>query len=200
MRLLVATQNQGKVAEYRRRLKDLEVELLEPTFDVAFPAPEETGASFEDNARLKAEAYMKHFGMPAISDDSGLEIDVLGGFPGVRSARHAGPGASWDDLIEAVLRRLRPHRQPWKARFVCVAAVAAPGRATVLTRAELRGRIVDQPRGDCGFGYDPIFYVRSLRRTVGELSPQEKDSISHRAMALRALADRGALDLAEGPA
>jgi len=185
--LLVATGNAGKLREFRRLLDGLEI--LSPADLSLALEVEETGATFEANARLKAEAYAAASGLPALADDSGLEVDALDGAPGVHSARYGGPGLDDGQRLELLLQRLAGQRQPAErtARFRCVlVAVTTDGRHC---RAEgvCEGRIASAPMGSGGFGYDPIFYLPHLGRTMAELPAPEKDRISHRGRALRAV-------------
>jgi XTP/dITP diphosphohydrolase len=186
--ILVATRNPGKLREYAHLLADLPVEWL--TLDQAGITleVEETGDSFLVNARLKATAYARASGLLSLADDSGLEVDALGGAPGVNSARYAGPGASDRERYELLLSKLKgvPRAQRL-ARFVCVVAIATPHGVIHTTRGEVRGRIIDQPRGEHGFGYDPVFWLEERGCTMAELPPDEKNQISHRARALRAM-------------
>jgi XTP/dITP diphosphohydrolase len=188
-RLVLASRNEGKLAELRR--------ILGPGYElVGLPesAPEvaETGATFEENALLKAHAAVAETGVMAVADDSGLTVDALNGMPGVLSARWSGLPAddpTRDDanlqLVLAQLREIPAERRG--AAFVCAAAVAFPdGREQVL-RGEVRGRLLTAPRGSGGFGYDPIFVPDGESRTTAEMSPAEKDAISHRGRAFRAL-------------
>ncbi|MCZ3389758.1 MAG: RdgB/HAM1 family non-canonical purine NTP pyrophosphatase [Actinomycetia bacterium] len=191
MRVVLATRNAHKVVEVRRILAEagLAVDLVGMD---AFPdAPEvaETGLTFEENALLKARAIAQATGLPAIADDSGLAVDVLGGMPGIFSARWA--GGHGDDIanLQLVLAQLSDvadgHRG---AAFVCAAAIARQGGDEHVVRGELRGRLTREPRGTNGFGYDPIFCPDGERRTTAEMEPREKDAISHRGVAFRALA------------
>jgi XTP/dITP diphosphohydrolase len=189
IRLVLASRNPGKLAELRR--------MLGPAYElVALPesAPEvaETGVTFEDNALLKAHAAAAETGVAAVADDSGLTVDVLNGMPGVLSARWSGlPGSdpSRDaanlQLVLAQLREIPPERRG--AAFVCAAAVAFPDGRSHVVRGEVRGTLLDAPRGTGGFGYDPIFVPEGGTRTTAELDPAEKDAISHRGRAFRAL-------------
>jgi XTP/dITP diphosphohydrolase len=191
-RLLLATRNEGKVAELRRilagdpRLADVE---LISAAEVAVPDTPETGETFAANAALKARAAAHATGLVAVADDSGLTVDALGGDPGVRSARYA--GAHGDDAanLALVLQRMTGVADR-AARFVCAAAVAAPGGGEPrVVHGEVRGELIDAPRGDGGFGYDPIFVPHGETRTTAEMAPAEKDAISHRGAAFRALCD-----------
>lgn len=189
-KLLIATNNPGKVREYEEMLQDL------PGIEITFPAQEgldleveESGGTFEENARLKAAAYCLVSGLPTLADDSGLEVDALDGAPGVRSARYAGPGASDADRYRKLLAELagRPAGRR-SARFRCVVALALP-RGTVHTaEGTCEGQIGLAPRGEFGFGYDPIFIVAGQGgRTMAELEPEVKNRISHRARAIQAM-------------
>ncbi|HLH71169.1 MAG TPA: non-canonical purine NTP pyrophosphatase [Candidatus Dormibacteraeota bacterium] len=177
-RLAIASANPGKVAEYRRLLGDLEVEL-----EGVEPRVVEDGASYEANAALKAETVARVTGMPALGDDSGLEIEPLGGFPGLHSARLAPTQAERNRIV---LERLSGHPKPWRARFVCALALAVPGRPTRVFTGSCEGEIVT-PRPGRGFGYDPLFLVPEVGKTFSEMSPEEKDRWSHRGAATRAL-------------
>ncbi|HZJ54683.1 MAG TPA: RdgB/HAM1 family non-canonical purine NTP pyrophosphatase [Myxococcaceae bacterium] len=185
MRLLVATLNPGKLREVRARVQGLEAISLD---DVPpMPEVEETEDTLEGNARLKALAAARATGLWTVADDSGLFVDALGGAPGVRSARY-GPGTD-ADRIQTLLRAMdRLPDAPRGAAFRCVLALASPQGEVRLARGECRGTILHAPRGDGGFGYDPVFLVAELGRTMAELSLDEKGRISHRARALDALA------------
>jgi XTP/dITP diphosphohydrolase len=192
-RVVVATANPHKLAEIHAILAAAGVELdLVPMTALGVPSPVEDGETFEDNALLKARACATATGLLAIADDSGIEVDALDGDPGVYSARYA--GADGDDdannakLLAAVAGVPAERRT---ARFVCVAAAVTPDGTEVSVRGEMPGRVVDELRGDEGFGYDPLFVADATGdgRTNGELSPVEKDAISHRGAAFRALAD-----------
>jgi len=193
-RVVVATGNAKKLAEIRAILAtaDLDVELVSMR-DLDVAEPVEDGDTFEANALIKARACVEATGLPAIADDSGLEVDALGGEPGVWSARYAGEPA--DDArnnakLIAALADVAERRRT--ARFVCAAAVVAPDGREVVVRGTMEGRIVDEPEGEHGFGYDPHFVsdVIGDGRTNAELAPEEKDAISHRGAAFRQLAPR----------
>ncbi len=197
MKLLIATNNPGKVREYQDILRDLFPGVALLTLDQAGITHdvEETGKTFEANARLKAAAYAQLSGLPVIADDSGLVVDALGGFPGVRSARWAGPTDA--DRNRRLLARLEA--VPWEqrgARFVCVAVCRLPDAREVVGRGEVRGVIGYEPRGAHGFGYDPLFVLPELGRTLAELPGDEKNQLSHRGRAARALAPQVARLLA----
>ena len=184
-RLVIASGNQGKLREYRDLLADAGVELV--AFDTEV---DEVGETYRDNARIKAGAALDRSGMPALGDDSGVEVEALGGFPGIRSARL---GPTQKDRTAALLARLEGVPRPWHARFVCVIALAVPGREVEYFEGECRGELVPEWRGEAGFGYDPIFLVPGTGKTFGEMPPEEKSLYSHRAAAARALVDSGAL-------
>lgn len=193
-RIVLASSNQGKARELLRlfALPTLEIvtlrQVLPPSFEV-----EETGTTFEENAWLKAEAVCAATGLPSLADDSGLEVDALGGRPGVWSARYAGEKARDEDNNRRLLKDLEQTAQERRtARFVCVLVFAVPGNGTPQrvgsARGTVEGSILRAPRGTGGFGYDPLFEaVDRPGRTTAELSPEEKDAISHRGRAARAL-------------
>ncbi len=186
--LLVATHNPGKVREYARLLRDLPVRLTfldEVGITEAVP---ETGATFEENAVLKARAYARRTGLLTLADDSGLEVDALGGAPGVHSARYAGPNATDMDRIRKLLDALAGvPLERRTARFRCVIAVATPEGEVITAEGTVEGYIAEAPRGSHGFGYDPIFYLPERDRTMAELPPEEKNRLSHRARAAEAI-------------
>jgi XTP/dITP diphosphohydrolase len=185
-RLVVATGNTGKLREYRELLAGAGVEL------VAFDSEvDEVGETYAENARLKAEAGAARSALPALGDDSGVEVEALDGFPGTRSARL---GPTQEDRTAELLRRLDGKPRPWAARFVCVLALADPGHPTQYFEGECRGEIVPEWRGEAGFGYDPVFLVPGTGKTFGEMRPEEKRLYSHRARAVRALLESGALE------
>jgi XTP/dITP diphosphohydrolase len=147
------------------------------------PDVEESGDSFEENALLKARALTASSGCWALADDSGLEVDALGGAPGIRSARFAGDNASDGDNVTRLLDLLRAVPPPRRSRFRCVLALAGPDGQSLTADGTLEGEIARQPQGDGGFGYDPVFFLSHLNRTVAELGLEEKQKISHRARA-----------------
>ncbi|MGH7789718.1 MAG: RdgB/HAM1 family non-canonical purine NTP pyrophosphatase [Candidatus Binatia bacterium] len=192
--LLIATGNAGKRREYDALLGDLGLRLGSLADYPAAPAVAESGETYLANARLKAVSLAAFARLPALADDSGLEVDALGGAPGVHSARYAalamGRSGSADDQTNCrfLLGRLRGRPQPpYTARFRCVIVVAHPDGRELVADGACEGRIVETPRGDGGFGYDPIFFYPPLARTFAELSAAEKDRISHRALAVAAL-------------
>lgn len=189
-RLVLASRNQGKVAELRRILAAdpalVGVRLLDAD-ELGLPDVEETGATFVDNALLKARCGAAASGVACIADDSGLEVAALGGGPGVRSARYAGTHGDDDANLALVLARLRGVTDR-AARFVCVAALVAPDGREWTAQGTVDGTLTVAPRGSNGFGYDPIFQPAGERQTTAEMNATAKDAISHRSRALRAIA------------
>lgn len=186
-RLVVASHNAGKVREIGALLAPLGVEAISAG-TLGLPEPEETESTFAGNARLKAEAAAGASGLPALSDDSGLEVFALGGDPGVYSARWAGPGKDFGAAMERVWRELNGKgATDLSARFVCALALARPGEKTQVFEGEARGVIVWPPRGEKGFGYDPIFLADGQTRTFGEMTHEEKLPLTHRARAFELL-------------
>ncbi|AVP68237.1 RdgB/HAM1 family non-canonical purine NTP pyrophosphatase [Rhodococcus hoagii] len=190
-KILVASRNAKKLGELRRVLAAAGIEGLEVIgLDEVpeFPETPETGATFEANAIVKAVDGAAATGLPCVADDSGLEVDALNGMPGVLSARWSGRHGDDDANTALLLGQLADVPDERRgAAFVSACALAIPGQDTVVVRGEWRGRIVREPRGDNGFGYDPVFEPEGDRRTSAELSPQEKDAASHRGRALAQL-------------
>ena len=184
MKLLIATHNRGKLIEYRELLAHLPYELL-TLDDVGIREDiEETGATFAENARLKAIEYAQQSGILTLADDSGLEVDALGGEPGVRSKRYAGNGVSDADRNRFLLSKLREvPRGMRSARFRCVIVIASPRGETWHADGMCAGEISFEPRGTNGFGYDPLFYFPERGATMAELPTEEKNRVSHRARA-----------------
>lgn len=186
MRLYCATTNPGKLREFRLALEaDFDVESLAGLKSIE--PPEETGRSFEENAILKALYYSNHCDGALFVDDSGLEVDALGGEPGVYSARYAGEDATDEANNRLLLDRMRGIENR-TARFVCVVALARNGELIQVFRGEVEGRLTDAPHGDSGFGYDPLFFYPPFGSTFGEAPLARKMEVSHRARALRAMA------------
>lgn len=184
-KLLIATNNAGKMREYTDLLGDLSVQLTTPQQEGIALEVEEKGATFAENALLKARAYCAASRLPTLADDSGLEVDALGGAPGVYSARYAGNNATDRQRYEKLLAELRgipPAERT--ARFRCVIALVLPDGTEEITEGECEGVIIDTPRGEHGFGYDPVFYMPALGKTMAELPPELKNRVSHRARAL----------------
>ena len=184
--LLIATQNTGKIAEFRDLLGHLPFRLVDLRNFANLPEIDETGATFEENARIKAVGYAKASGLYAIADDSGLEIYALGGAPGVHSARFAGPKTGYDVKISRLLAEMDTSKPVDRsARFVSHIVLAAPAGSLVYEAdGTCEGTIADRPRGSNGFGYDPIFIPAGFTKTFGELDDEVKQTISHRARAL----------------
>ncbi|MFM1726445.1 RdgB/HAM1 family non-canonical purine NTP pyrophosphatase [Rhodococcus sp. PAM 2766] len=190
-KILVASRNAKKLGELRRVLAAAGIDGLEVIgLDEVpeFPETPETGATFEANAIVKAVDGAAATGLPCVADDSGLEVDALNGMPGVLSARWSGRHGDDDANTALLLGQLADVPDERRgAAFVSACALAIPGQDTVVVRGEWRGRIVREPRGDNGFGYDPVFEPEGEQRTSAELSPQEKDAASHRGRALAQL-------------
>ena len=195
--LALATKNAGKIREILRICSDWPVRWrLARSPDgpsdesPLWPEVDETGETYLDNALLKARAVAVALGIPAVADDSGIEVDALRGEPGPLSARFAGPGATDRENLDRLIERIRPVPPKGRtARYRCVAACAWPDGREVWGEAACEGSLLVEPRGSGGFGYDPIFVPEGERRTMAELSPGEKDAISHRGKALRALGE-----------
>ena len=187
--IVLATHNAGKLVEMRRILdaQRLASVTLLSAAEAGLDEPDETGETFADNALLKARAGAVATGLACLADDSGLEVDALGGDPGVLSARYA--GTHGDDVanLELVLKRMDGVRDR-RARFVCVAALVTPAGEEYTARGTLEGTLTDQPRGSNGFGYDPIFQPLGATVTTAELTAAQKDAISHRGAAFRGIA------------
>lgn len=185
-RLLIATGNSGKLREYRSLLGDVGWELVSPR-DIGLSLEvSESGRDYAENAKIKATSFASASGLVTLADDSGLEVDALGGEPGPRSARYAGPDADDVRRFSHLLDKLKgvpPDER--SARFRCVIAVARPSGETELFEGECEGVVAEAPRGETGFGYDPVFYLPERGRTLAELPPSEKDAVSHRGAAAR---------------
>ncbi|RJQ55804.1 MAG: XTP/dITP diphosphatase [Actinobacteria bacterium] len=190
-KVVLATKNRGKIAELREILAGSGLEVLSGE-EVELPHVEETGSTFEENALRKASVTASALGMAAIADDSGLVVDVLGGEPGVRSARYAGDDAGDEENIAKLLSNLAgvpPEERT--ARFVCAAAYVESGDGeSLLALGSCEGRILSEPRGEGGFGYDPVFLPEGYDLAMAELPPETKNAISHRGKAFRKLRDQ----------
>jgi XTP/dITP diphosphohydrolase len=183
-KLLLATNNNGKVTELRHLLEGIPFDLVTLREAGITSSAEETGTTYEENARIKALASARQSGLMALADDSGLEVDALNGEPGIMSARYAGEHASDGDRVKYLLGKLAG--VPWErrtARFVCVIVIATPEGETAQCEGRCAGLIGFEPKGAFGFGYDPIFYFPELGKTMAELTEAEKDRISHRGRA-----------------
>ena len=187
-KLVAATRNLKKLEELRRLLERLALEVVSLEGFAGVAQVEETGATFDENARLKALSYTRQTGLPCVADDSGLEVGALGGAPGILSSRYAGPGAGGTALCEKLLREMKdvPDGQR-NAKFTCSIALASGPEVLLSARGEAKGRIIREMRGQGfgrGFGYDPVFVPEGLEKTFAELEPDEKDALSHRGKAL----------------
>jgi XTP/dITP diphosphohydrolase len=190
VKLLIATNNPGKWREYKEILIHLPVTLTSPAHEGITLDPEETGLTFEENAIIKARAFAQASGLLTLADDSGLEIDALGGEPGIYSARYG--HTAKDDHVgryQLVLDKLAAKNVPWAertARFRCVVALATRKQLVGTAQGTVEGFIAYEPKSDNGFGYDPIFFVPAFNQTLAEMTSAQKHSISHRARATRA--------------
>lgn len=185
--LVLATRNKGKTREFAELLNHPSIEIR--NLDDFGPIPEvvEDGATFDDNAYKKSSFTARILGYPALADDSGLCVDALGGAPGVISARYAGENATDAENVRKMLDAVKNEKNR-KAAFKCVISIAVPGGAALTYEGECKGVIIDEPKGDNGFGYDPIFYYPELGKTFAQLSIEEKGRVSHRGKALQELA------------
>ena len=185
-KLLVATRNPGKMVELRELLDGIPFQLTSLDDEGVADEVEETGATFEENARLKASVYASMTGLLTLADDSGLEVDALDGEPGVHSARYGGSGLSDEDRVELLLKNMKD--VPWEkraGRFRCIISILSPSRDLGMVTGVVEGIIQYEPKGDNGFGYDPVFYLPHLGKTTAELSLEEKNLLSHRGQAAR---------------
>jgi XTP/dITP diphosphohydrolase len=184
-RLLIATNNRGKVQELRALLHGLSTELVTPLdINLNLEVPED-GRTYAENAGKKAAAFARESGLISLADDSGLEVEALGGAPGLYSARYLSkPGATDADRRAYLLKNLGSRPRPWMACFRATIAIAVPGRKIQLSDGECLGEIIPEERGAGGFGYDPIFFMPALGRTMAELDMNEKNRVSHRARAV----------------
>ncbi|ADL08516.1 XTP/dITP diphosphatase [Thermosediminibacter oceani] len=183
MDLVIATKNRGKLKEFKEMLSDIPLNIIS-LLDFPGIEVEESGSTFEENAVMKAKKVLELTGIASLGDDSGLEVAALGGRPGVHTARFAGPGAGDVDNINKLLNELKG--VPWEkrqARFVCCLCFALPDGRVFVEYGYLKGLITFEPRGTMGFGYDPVFFVPELGKTLAEATPEEKNAVSHRARA-----------------
>jgi XTP/dITP diphosphohydrolase len=182
--ILLATTNQGKLKEIRALLDGAPVRISTLNDFPPVPEPEETADTFAGNALIKAQTYARAIGLPTVAEDSGLEIDALGGDPGVQSARY--PGDTYPEKFAHLYARLAPHPRPWTARYVCEVVFAGSGGGVLFTtRGTVEGEIAPAPRGTHGFGYDPIFYYPPFGHTFGETEDEQKLAVAHRGVAFR---------------
>lgn len=189
--LLIASHNKGKVREISQLLAPLGKKVVSAT-ELDLPEPAENGASFSENARIKALAAAKASGLPALSDDSGLVIPALDNQPGIYSARWAGPNKDFGAAMARIQKQLEARAVPNNKRtayFICVLALSFPDGETMEFEGRVDGRLIFPPRGSKGFGYDPIFMPHGETRTFGEMPPQDKQEISHRACAFAQFVD-----------
>ena len=187
MKLVLATHNKDKVTELRASLKNLNIQILTLEQFPEIGDIEETGATLSANAKIKAEEVYKITQIPSIADDTGLEVEALGGAPGVYSSRFAGENVSYDDNVNKLLKEMEevpPEGRSAKFRTVIC---FVDGKRELYTQGEIKGIIAKDKRGDKGFGYDPIFYIPQLKKTMAELTTEEKNKISHRGNAIRNL-------------
>ncbi|MCD6412872.1 MAG: RdgB/HAM1 family non-canonical purine NTP pyrophosphatase [Elusimicrobia bacterium] len=187
MKIVLATKNEDKIREIKKILKVGGLEILSLR-DFSDYEVVEDGDTFYANARKKAFLAASFTNLPALSDDSGLVVASLGGLPGIYSARYSGKNATYESNIRKLLRELR-HCSSRAAKFVCVCVLYFPDGRIFSTRGELQGLITKKKLGSGGFGYDPVFYVRRLRRTLAEIPPKLKNEISHRGIAFRKMAE-----------
>jgi XTP/dITP diphosphohydrolase len=184
--LLIATENQGKIHELQELLAALNVELVTPRKLGLNLAVIEDGETYEENAGKKARAYAAASGLISFADDSGLEVDALGGAPGLYSARYSPkPGATDADRRAYLLENLRDKPRPWLAHFHATVAIATPDGELRFADGNCHGEIIPEERGTGGFGYDPLFFIQSTGRTMAELTMDEKNRLSHRALAVQ---------------
>jgi len=188
--IIIATRNAGKLREFKTLLRSLDCgirSLDDFTADTEGVEIEESGSTFAENARIKAAGFSRLVPFPVLADDSGLEVDALGGRPGIHSARYAGPGASDADRISKLLGELKNCGDGRDARFVCALALAQNGKILAQAEGSCHGVIINEARGSRGFGYDPVFFFPELGKTFAELDEAEKNQFSHRARAVAAL-------------
>jgi XTP/dITP diphosphohydrolase len=184
--LVLASRNAGKTGELRELLKDFPIEIKNLDDFGPIPPVEEDGTTFDENAYKKAAFTAKVLGLPTLADDSGLEVDALGGLPGVHSARYAGPNASDTDNSAKLWREMKGKTNR-TATFVCVISIAVPSGMALTYEGRCEGLIAEAPAGENGFGYDPLFYYPPLNRTFAQLSLEEKNQVSHRGKAMAQL-------------
>lgn len=186
-RLLLASTNPGKVFEIQALLEGLNLELVTPSQLRIDLVVEEDGATYEENAARKALAFAKMTGIPTLADDSGLEVDTLNGAPGLFSARFSPlPSATDADRRAHLIAELETQPRPWRARFHCTIVLALPSGEIYTFQGECSGEIIPEERGQNGFGYDPIFHLPEIGKTMAELTMEEKNQLSHRARAVQA--------------
>ena len=181
-KIIVASHNAGKIAEIKSLLEPMNIEVLSAS-DLDLPDVEETGTTFEENARLKADEICKIVGLPCLADDSGLCVDALGGRPGVYSARYA-PNRDFDKAMDMLIAEIKEtSSDDWSAHFSCVLAFAIPKKETVVFEGKVEGKIIPQKEGTNGFGFDPIFVPNGFDKTFANFTKEEKAKVSHRGRA-----------------
>ena len=186
-KVLLATNNPGKAAEIKSILEGIGAILVTPAEIGLTMEVEEDGSSYGQNAAIKARAFCEASGLITLADDSGLEVYALNGQPGIHSARFSPiPGATDADRRQYLLERLREKPHPWRARFRCAIAIVAPGRPVTFTEGVCPGEVISEERGENGFGYDPIFLLSEIGKTMAQLSMEEKNRLSHRGRAVHA--------------
>ncbi len=191
MQLLLATRNKDKIKEIRQALADLPLTILTCDDFLDFPEIEETGATLEENATLKAKGIYEHSGFPSLSDDSGLEVDYLNGAPGVYSSRYAGPGCTYDDNNRKLLQELNGvPAEKRTAHFRTVIAIAWSVSEIDVVEGRVNCVIASEKTGSSGFGYDPVFYYPPAAKTFAQMTLDEKNGVSHRGRALKAARDK----------
>ena len=188
LKFVLASNNPGKLREMKEILSELGIDVLSQKEAGISSEPEETGTTFEENAAIKARAAMELSGLPALADDSGIAVDALGGAPGVYSARYG--DCHTDEERTALLLKNMENEEHRDAKFVSCIAVAFPNGDVLITRGECAGELTYEQRGENGFGYDPIFFMERFGKTLAEVSAEEKNSVSHRGRALRAMKER----------
>lgn len=188
MKLLIATSNSGKITEIRSLLREMTIDLVIPEEIGILTVPEETGSTYLENAILKARFYYDQSHLPSLADDTGLEVDSLGGQPGLHSARFVSiENASDIDRRKLLLEKLNRKPKPWSAHFICIVALSDSNGEIFTATGQCDGEIITEERGMNGFGYDPIFLFPHLGKTMAELNLEEKNQVSHRALAVKAI-------------
>ena len=188
-KIIIATQNTGKIAEFKSLFKELGIEVLSLLDYPNLADVEETGTTFEENARIKAETIAKELKTLVLADDSGLCIEALNGEPGVYSARYAGTPSNSEKNIDKVLKELEGIENR-RASFICCLALAYPDKESLIIEGRVDGHIVNERTGELGFGYDPIFFYPPYNQTFAQMGKDEKNKVSHRSLALKALLDK----------